>query len=123
MILFYLRIFPSQNFKYTAWAIMTWVIVALIIFECLTVTQCIPIAYNWNGWKGDFPHPYKCRDINTQVYATAINNIAQDFAILLLPIPWLLKLKVNLKKKIAVISIFSLGILYVLLLDRYIQGS
>lgn len=40
-------------------------------------------------------------------------NIALDVVVMLLPLPLLLKLNLPLAKKIRVISMFSVGILYV----------
>lgn len=41
-------------------------------------------------------------------------NIALDVVVMLLPLPLLLKLNLPLAKKVRVISMFSVGILYVL---------
>jgi hypothetical protein len=110
MILFYLRIFPSQNFKRPAIACLYWVAVTAILFVFLTVFQCWPLDFNWEGWKGDFG-PHACRDVFIQANAHAIINITQDFAVLVLPLPWLFKLQIGVKKKINVVLLFSLGIL------------
>jgi hypothetical protein len=80
-----------------------------VAIQFVTLFQCTPISYNWEGWKGDWKG--KCLDINKLTYASAALNIAQDVAVLILPIPWLVKLQVNLKQKFGIMVMFSLGIL------------
>jgi hypothetical protein len=111
ILLFYLRIFPSRNFKITSYTILGVVIISTVIVEFLTLFQCTPVSYNWEGWKESGSG--KCTDPNSQTYASSSVNIALDFIILLLPIPWLLKLQVSLRYKLNVILMFSIGILYV----------
>lgn len=112
MLMFYLRIFPSQNFRRICFLILGWVLTTMILFQLLTVFQCLPTSYNWNGWMGTYKN-FKCLDLNSLTYSAASVNIAQDFAILILPLPWLVKLKISWKKKINVLLIFSMGTLYV----------
>jgi len=46
-----------------------------------------------------------------QTYSSAAINIALDFTVLFLPVPWLLKLQVNLRKKCNLLLMFSIGVL------------
>lgn len=90
--------------------ILVWVVVTMILFQLLSLLQCIPISYNWEGWK-DKDEAKKCLDLTALAFASAAINIAQDIVILLLPIPRLLKLNTSCKKKVAVLMMFNLGIL------------
>jgi hypothetical protein len=68
------------------------------------------MSYNWEGWK-DNNEAKKCLDLTALAYASAAINIAQDVFILVLPIPWLLKLNTTRKKKINILGMFNMGIL------------
>jgi len=111
ILMFYLRIFPSHHFKIACYIAMGFVALWTIIIEFLAIFQCWPVSYNWEGWKGDYPHPHTCVDLNAQTYSSSAINIFQDVMVLLLPIPWLLKLNVSLKKKLNILIMFSIGIL------------
>ncbi|KAH7310924.1 hypothetical protein BKA65DRAFT_600984 [Rhexocercosporidium sp. MPI-PUGE-AT-0058] len=108
IITFYLRIFPSQKFRYTCYVILAWVILTTVLFMLLTLFQCVPISINYFGWETNGGRD-KCLDLNAESYASAAINIIQDFIILFLPIPWLLRLRVSLMKKLHVLFMFSLG--------------
>lgn len=109
ILAFYLRIFPSDNFRRSCLSVISLTVLSTVAFLVVTLFHCYPISYNWNGWKKESEG--KCTNLNAQTYATAAMNIVLDFCVLLLPIPWLLKLQVSLRKKINLILMFSLGIL------------
>lgn len=123
-MIFYLRIFPSQNFRIVCYIVISWVAIFTVLIEFFTLFQCRPISYNWEGWKGDYGS-HKCANLNARAYASSLINIAQDFVVLILPTPWLLKLNVTLKKKINILIMFSIGTLYVLVLhsNRLTKGE
>ncbi|KAH6718546.1 hypothetical protein BKA61DRAFT_303738 [Leptodontidium sp. MPI-SDFR-AT-0119] len=108
IITFYLRIFPSQKFRITSYFILAWVILTTVLFMLLALLQCIPISLNYYGWETNGGRE-KCLNLNAESYASAAINITQDFIILLLPIPSLIRLRVSRKKKIHVLFMFSLG--------------
>ena len=57
ILCFYLRVFPNRWFRVTAWLVMAWVGISGIIFVFMEIFQCNPVAYTWQGWRGDFgPH-------------------------------------------------------------------
>jgi hypothetical protein len=107
ILLFYLRIFPGRAFRIATYTILGFVALSSIIVIFLQIFQCTPIAYNWDrSIKGG-----KCLNVNALTYSHAGMTIFQDFAILLLPIPELLGLKMEIKKKLGVIFIFQIGLL------------
>lgn len=69
----------------------------------------MPVRYNWEGWKGNFGD-YKCLNVNLLTYIAATMTILQDVVILVLPLPLLVHLNTNWRKRINVIIMFSLGI-------------
>ena len=72
------------------------------------------LTYNLGGaW--DRTVVAKCLDVNLLAYATGGIAVGFDIIILLLPIPQLVKLKMNMRKKLNVLFMFSLGSMYVTL--------
>ena len=70
-----------------------------------TLLQCRPLAYFWdktidNGY---------CINENSFAYGITAANVITDIVVLVLPIPWLWRLQLAPRKKLAVIGIFVLG--------------
>ena len=96
ILLFYLRIFPRQGFRIATYLILVFVALSGIVVLFLQIFQCRPIAYNWDrSIKGG-----KCLDVNALTYSHAGMTILQDFAILVLPIPELIRLKMEKRQKL-----------------------
>lgn len=69
------------------------------------IFSCRPVAFFWDKTiKGG-----SCINENNLAYGITATNIVTDFVVLLLPIPWLLKLQLPMAKKIGIIGIFLLG--------------
>lgn len=66
---------------------------------------------SWDGWTGEYVG--KCININTFSWIRAAIEIIIDLAIISLPIPLLLGLKLNWHKKLQILSMFSVGFLWV----------
>ncbi|KAH8897528.1 hypothetical protein GQ53DRAFT_638636 [Thozetella sp. PMI_491] len=107
IILFYMRIFTTKEFRFWAyigiaytlmWAIATWFV---------NLTVCTPIAYYYDR---TIPGG-SCRN---QAISGTVNgglSLLGDVYILALPLPSILGLKLNPRKKAAVLGIFLLGCL------------
>jgi hypothetical protein len=114
MLLFMIRIFSvDRRFRIITYSIMGWVLVSAIIIMFMTLFQCWPIRHNWDGWKGEV-ESYQCLNVNALGYAAAGSGIAQDLAILLLPIPVIIGLQMPWKKRILTLFMFSLGVFIVI---------
>lgn len=113
VLLFYLRIFPYARSRVACYVLLGWVAVGTVLYQFLVLFQCLPLSYNWEGWKTDLGHPDHCLDLNALGYSSAGINIAQDVVILLTPIPWLIGLNTSLRKKIQILFMFGMGILFV----------
>lgn len=74
------------------------------IFE---IVLCIPREKIWNPLMTGG----HCFNSNAAFQATGIFNVLSDFAILILPIPSVWRLKVPMRKKIGIMAIFSAGLL------------
>lgn len=55
-------------------------------------------------------YPYKCLNDGAIVFSASVINIFTDFLVTVLPMPLIWNLKLPTRQRIAVISIFSLGI-------------
>lgn len=95
---------------------MTYIVMGLCIaYLCsmapTDIFQCTPISYTWTGWRNETEG--HCLNIYIQAWVSGILNVVLDIAVILLPIPHLLKLNLSRKKKLQVVAMFSVGMLYV----------
>ncbi|KAJ0384581.1 hypothetical protein COL922a_008078 [Colletotrichum nupharicola] len=90
------------------------VITSMTLWVILAIVQCRPISYNWEGWKGEFKEPVKCLNLNILSWTTSAVSIALDTIILIMPMSLVVKVKSTLRRKIAIISMFSLGVIIVI---------
>ncbi|EME42562.1 hypothetical protein DOTSEDRAFT_54896 [Dothistroma septosporum NZE10] len=74
-----------------------------ILFTALSL-QCQPFSFSWLRWDGQ--HVGYCIDINALIFATSCLNISSDIVVILLPVPRLLSLSINARKKMAVVATF-----------------
>ncbi|RFU32999.1 hypothetical protein B7463_g3331, partial [Scytalidium lignicola] len=108
ILLFYLRIFPRQGFKYCVYALIAANIGYLISFEVISIWQCRPLDAAWKRWDGTYPS--KCNNINLQSWLSATFNIILDLFMFILPLPELYKLSMSPKKKFHIMLMFSVGL-------------
>lgn len=97
ILAFYLRIFPNDIFKRVAWALIVLSATWAIAFTFVWAFSCIPVSYSWTRWNTTATG--KCVNIPFVVLFQAALNLTLEVAIFLLPIPVLLKLRMNWKKK------------------------
>jgi hypothetical protein len=108
MVIFYLRLFPYDRFRFAAWASLGFVIATTLAIFFTAVFQCNPIPLYWNkDLKG------QCLNINALANAGGAVSISTDVLIVALPIPVISKLRLGWKKKIGVVFMFAVGSLYV----------
>lgn len=88
---------------------MALVVLPTIVLLILQILQCRPIHTIWDGWLTK-EWEEKCLDIEILAYVAGAFSIAQDLVLIILPMPWLIKLKISTKMKIGVMFMFSLGI-------------
>ncbi|KAL3420446.1 CFEM domain-containing protein [Phlyctema vagabunda] len=108
IILFYLRIFPDRGFRKIAYGMLAINVIWGFVVILITIFQCAPVHYFWERW--DKTTNGKCNNSHAQAWASAIVNIVLDLAILILPLPQLLKVALKPKKKFHVCMMFSVGI-------------
>lgn len=102
-------VFPYKRARLTCYVVLASVGICTVVYQFLTILQCIPISYNWEGWKTDLGNPKKCMDLNALGYSSAAANIFQDLVILVIPIPWLIGLTCSFRDKLQIMIMFSVG--------------
>ncbi|UPL00705.1 hypothetical protein LCI18_011639 [Fusarium solani-melongenae] len=104
LLAFYSRVFTGRTFRIAVWSAAAFLIGHGLIFLGLVIFQCSPIASVWNRNLES-----KCLNLTAIGYAGAVFSIIEDIAILILPIPELLKLQLGGRKKAALLFMFSIG--------------
>lgn len=107
----FLRLFPDEKFRRIVWATQCFNFAVLITFIFVNTLQCRPMSFFWTGWDGE--HQGSCFNMNAAAWAHAAIHIALDIWMLVLPASQVWTLNVSLKRKLAILAMFSLGILYV----------
>lgn len=110
IIFLYLRIFRGKSFVYFAYALIAANVAYLLAFEAISIFQCWPIEGAWRAWDGTFRA--KCRNVNLQGWMSATFSIILDVLTLILPLPSLYKLEMSMKKRVQIMMMFSVGVLY-----------
>lgn len=92
---------------------MGYVVATTIGFVFLQIFQCTPVDYKWVGWM-NADYKDKCINVQLLAYLAASCNISQEVAILVLPLPYLIKLQTGIKTKLGIMAMFSLGVFIVI---------
>lgn len=110
LLLFILRVFPDRQFRRIVFIVCGLCVGYGVSFVFATAFQCNPINHSW--LQVDSTHLGACNNINIQGWMSAVCNIIIDLIIIVLPLRNLYGLQIQLKKKIMIMFMFSLGILY-----------
>lgn len=111
ILFLYLRLFPDPKFRRTVWATQAFNFLMVGCFIISDFLQCQPISFFWQNWDGE--HSGRCFNINALAWAHSALNIALDFWMLYLPATQVWSLQMKVRKKIGVILMFGIGILWV----------
>lgn len=120
ILFFYRAIASHRTFRRLVYATMVFVCVYTFAATIASVFQCENPANSWNttGYFSQFDRDpttkrpkFKCYDPIRLWVFSAVINLLTDVIILLLPIPALLSLRVPMSKRLALIGIFSIGIM------------
>lgn len=107
ILFFYLRVFPAKDVRKQIYAVMALCGAYTFAFFFATTFQCAPLSLAWTQWDG--LHAGKCNDIHLQGWIAAAINMLLDLLVMVLPLKHLAGLNMNLRKKIMVMSMFSVG--------------
>ncbi|KAF4781173.1 CFEM domain-containing protein [Colletotrichum scovillei] len=108
VIYLYIRVFSIQGFRTLLWCTQIFNFLLGGSYILLSLVQCQPFQHYWNGWDGE--QDGHCADLNTIGLTHVAFNIALDVWMLILPATQLYKLNMELKKKIGVMAMFSVGV-------------
>lgn len=110
ILLLYRRIFDTNRFKFRVLcrALFGYVTLYAISSIAVTVFECTPIALEW-----DKSLPGSCINFPAFWHANGVHNLLSDLAILLLPMPVIHTLNLPLPRKVGLMAVFALGLLYV----------
>jgi hypothetical protein len=121
ILAFYLRIFPSRNFRISVYILMGLCTAWLVSMLFAAMFQCWPISYTWKSYTGEAKG--SCIDLRALAWASTATNISLEIAIIALPISQILKLTLSLRKKIQVACMFAVGLLLVFLLTFFVWST
>ncbi|PYI15296.1 integral membrane protein [Aspergillus japonicus CBS 114.51] len=86
---------------------MVIVLICCLLFLFISIFQCSPIrAY----WEVAPTYSFHCLNDGAAVFSASVVNIFTDFLTTVLPMPLIWNLKMPARQRVAVISIFGLGI-------------
>ena len=106
-LLLYRAIFGKGNRKFNIGLNIVgsqWIVLAVAGFFC-TLLQCVPIKRSWTQIH-DAQH---CLDLEKMVLSLTIYSVFVNFATLALPIPLIWRLKLTLRRKLAIGALFVLA--------------
>ena len=96
--------------QFSVWIVTYIVLVACVVLHVIGISllifQCRPTKKPWRPLI-----PGVCLSESTLFYSLAIMTMCFDIVIFILPIPFLLGLSVNLKKRLVLCGVFLLGLL------------
>ncbi|KAL9004532.1 MAG: hypothetical protein Q9188_002658 [Gyalolechia gomerana] len=104
LLVFYHRIFPVKRFKIVASITGCIIICWWISFILAIIFSCYPVESYWN--KAIVGH---CVNEHTLSWGITGTELATNIIMLILPIPWLWKLRLAWSKKLALTGMFALG--------------
>ncbi|KAJ5152784.1 uncharacterized protein N7482_009262 [Penicillium canariense] len=104
--LFYLKIFPGKVFRILCWCVLVVLAGETLADFFVVVFQCSPV---YKAWDAAGVVDGKCLQLLSFFYIAFGIRLGTDFALLALPIPQLLKLKIAKGKRVGLIVMFGLG--------------
>ena len=108
ILAFYLRIMVDGKMRMIVWGFVGVVTVFGICNVVAMIFQCTPIKFFWDGWRGEMAG-FCGVDVKMFGFVRGAVEIFLDLAILSMPLPMLAKLNMSPKKKLQIMSMFSVG--------------
>ncbi|KAF2147298.1 uncharacterized protein K452DRAFT_314489 [Aplosporella prunicola CBS 121167] len=101
----YHRLFRKRQFRYWLWVVAGIVTVYTVVVVFVNAFECR--SHPTHAWSLNFPEG--CNNLSASYFSMASISIATDVAILVLPLPVLVKLNIQRNKRLALIGIFLSG--------------
>ncbi|KAH3947468.1 hypothetical protein HBH98_190910 [Parastagonospora nodorum] len=108
ILAFYLRIMVDHKLRMIVWGFVGVVTAFGICNVVSMIFQCTPIKFFWDGWRGEMAG-FCGVDVKLFGFVRGAVEIFLDLAILSMPLPMLAKLNMSPKKKLQIMSMFSVG--------------
>jgi len=105
ILVLYAKILPARSFRIMARVVGGVIIIWLTAITLSSVLICRPFPYTWGEGTGS------CGNQVLSYLITGILNIVTDVLVLLLPVPYFLRLEMALYKKVVLICTFTAGVL------------
>lgn len=83
--------------------------VTYVAAQSVTFVECRPVYLYWQV----VPPPGKCSQALVQLTVFVTLNIVTDVLLIILPMPWLIRMNISLKRRLSLIGLFSVGFLLV----------
>ncbi|KAE8352265.1 hypothetical protein BDV28DRAFT_4813 [Aspergillus coremiiformis] len=96
---------PERIIK-VCWAFL---VASFVAVQVTTFTDCSPLRLYWQV----MPPPGPCIDGHAQLLTLIAMNITTDTMLMLLPMPWLLRLKTSRTRRCQLVGLFSIGLLLI----------
>ncbi|KAI1811392.1 hypothetical protein GGS20DRAFT_579099 [Poronia punctata] len=108
ILLFYRRLFErgSRGFKIRLGFAAFFTIGYLFSIWGAAAGLCVPTRFFWTQFLGETG---RCIDINATFLSLTCLNLVADILVLIVPIPEIMGLQMNTKKKMGVIAVMALG--------------
>jgi hypothetical protein len=110
---FLLRICVKRAHKYLIYGTLMMVIVFSIFYLLLAIFQCQPTSYFWNQYAGAQGTCIDKSIFPDATFAHSAVSATADFVLGILPVCIIWDLKMNLRTKVSVGVVLSLGVMYV----------
>ncbi|KAL0929576.1 uncharacterized protein CTRU02_215475 [Colletotrichum truncatum] len=105
IVLFLMRIFPLTSFQRLARALTLLIFLHGAALLIPSAIQCLPINSIWDRNITE----RRCVNLTAVGYSNSALAIAEDVAILVLPIPQIWRLQISLHRRLALLALFSIG--------------
>ncbi|KAK3324431.1 CFEM domain-containing protein [Cercophora scortea] len=110
VLLFYIRVFPvGTGPRRIFWTVLIVSDILSVGFLLFNIFQCTPISYFWLRW--DEQHEGRCINANKVTLSGGVIDLFWTLLILVIPLPYIWKLKLPPHKKFAATVMFAWGIL------------
>lgn len=109
IIMFYVRIFPTRGIRIAGWAIWIYTLLWAVSISFATLFECKPVQYFWD--KTIEGGSCVANPLITIGLTSGVLSCVGDIFIFGMPIPVVLRLNINTRKKIALGAIFMVGLL------------
>lgn len=109
LLLLYLRISPCTVFRRCVCFLLVLFAVDALAWSVLGSFQCLPIDHSWKWTK-----PGHCMNREFLYKAQGLWSLTEDIIIIILPIPTILRLQMHWRRRVLLILVFAVGLVYVL---------